>query len=162
MPTFRELVDLENSTATGVIRLVQNGDFYRAINHSAWLFHCCIAKHKVIRKYIKAIDSYVYMVGFPKDSLNKVIGDRTINKTEYGIDIELKNGEIPDEMGYEVWLKTIETEPASTTDYNSLPKAGVEAEREVINRLKACRLEKMTMVDSMIFLVHLRDLLYQR
>lgn len=139
--------------------MVMNGDFYRVVNHSAWLFHCCIARHKVMRKYIKSMQQYVYMLGFPKQSFQRNVEDRRITKTEYGYDVELRTDEIPDESGYEVWKRTVATEAASTLDFNSLPLAGADAEREVIRRLKECRLETMTFVRCAEFIAQLRELL---
>ena len=38
------------------MRLVEANGFYRAYNHSAYLFHQVIAQHKVTRKFVKNIN----------------------------------------------------------------------------------------------------------
>ena len=53
MPTYAEAIKFEESAPKNIIRLVKSGEFYRAYNRSAWLFHRCIAEHKVMRKYLK-------------------------------------------------------------------------------------------------------------
>ncbi len=157
--TFAEAVQFEDGAPQGTIRLVKSGEFYRAYNHSAWLFQCCIADHKVMRKYIKALKREVYYVGFPDKSLFNNIGDHRSSKTDFGFDIELSPDELPDEAGYETWKATIETMESSKGDFYSLPLAGADAEREVIRRIKDFPLESKSMVECTVFLVELRKLL---
>ncbi len=159
MPTYQDVIKFETETPPGTIRLIKSGEFYRAYNHSAWLFHCCIASHKVMRKYIKALKEDVYYLGFPEKSLFGNIGERNSTKTEYGFDIELTADEIPDESGFETWKATIDVEASSKGDFNSLPLSGGDAEREVIKRLRDFPLESKTMVDCAVFLAELRRLL---
>lgn len=159
MPTYVDVIKFENECPRNTIRLVKSGEFYRAYNHSAWLFFRCIAEHKVMRKYIKALGCDIYYVGFPEKSLSNNIGERLSFKTDLGIDIELSGAEIPDEDGYQQWLATINTEPSSKGDFNSLPLIGADAEREVIKLLKEFPIENKTMLECMIFLSKLRKLL---
>ena len=159
MPTYIDVIKFENEAPANTIRLVKSGEFYRAYNHSAWLFQCCITEHKVMRKYIKALKTDIYYIGFPEKSLFNNIGERKSTKTEYGFDIELMEFEVPDEEAYEVWKMTIPTEPSSKGDFNSLPLAGAEAEREVIKRIRDFPLENKTMIECTVFLSELRKLL---
>ncbi len=160
MASYADVVKFEEEKPScNIIRLVKSGEFYRAYNHSAWLFQCCIAEHKVMRKYVKALKCDVFYVGFPAKSLFNNIGERNSIKTEYGFDIELMADEQPDEEGFETWKSTIQTEPSSKGDFNSLPLAGADAEREVILRLRECPLENMSMVECAVFLAELRKLL---
>lgn len=159
MATYAEVVKFEGAAPPGTIRLVKSGEFYRAYNHSAWLFQCCIAEHKVMRKFIKALGADIYYVGFPEKSLFNNIGERKSAKTDYGFDIALSEDEIPDEEGYETWKSTVDTAPSSKGDYNSLALSGAEAEREVIRRLREFPLESRSMVDCAVFLSDLRKLL---
>ena len=69
--TYKECIEYEKSAPSGTIRLVACNKFYRAFNHSAWLFQSRIAEYKVVRRYIKALDAYVYYVGFPKGKLQE-------------------------------------------------------------------------------------------
>ena len=160
MATYIEVVKFEEEKSSpNIIRLVKSGEFYRAYNHSAWLFQCCIAEHKVMRKYVKALKCDVFYVGFPAKSLFNNIGERNSIKTEYGFDIELTEDEIPEDEGFETWKTTIQTEPSSKGDFHSLPLAGADAEREVLFRLRECSLENMSMVECAVFLAELRKLL---
>ena len=159
MPTYIDIVRFESESPAGTIRLVRSGEFYRAYNRSAWLFYSCVAEHKVMRKYIKALKDDVYYIGFPEKSLFNNIGERCSIKTDYGFDIELRADEIPQEDGYERWKSTIDTNHASKGDFHSLPLAGADAEREVIRRLKDFNIESKTMVECTVFLAELRGLL---
>ena len=159
MPTYIEVIKFENEAPANTIRLIKSGEFYRAYNHSAWLFQCCIAEHKVMRKFLKALNSDIYYVGFPEKSLFNNIGERKSTKTEYGFDIELSEDEVPNEDAYEDWKMTIETAQSSKGDFNSLPLAGADAEREVIRRLRDFPLESKTMIECAVFVSELRKLL---
>lgn len=162
MASYADVVKFEEETPPHTIRLIKSGEFYRAYDHSAWLFQCCIAEHKVMRKYVKPLKRDVFYVGFPAKSLFNNIGERRSTKTDYGFDIELMEGEIPDDTGFETWKSAIVAEPSSKGDFNSLPMAGGDAEREVIRRLRDSPLESMSLVDCAVFLSELRKLLNNR
>lgn len=159
MPSYIDVINFENEAAHNIIRLVKSGEFYRAYNRSAWLFQLCIAEHRVMRKYIKSIKEDIFYIGFPEKSLFNNIGERKSSKTEYGFDIEISEDEMPDMQEYETWKKTVATLHSSKGDFNSLPLAGVEAEQEVLRRLREFQLESKTMVECAVFLAELRVLL---
>lgn len=75
MPKYSDIIKFQDEAPNNVIRLVKSGEFYRAYDHSAWLFQCCIAEHKVIRKYVKSISREIYYIGFPEKSLFGNIGE---------------------------------------------------------------------------------------
>lgn len=159
MPTYAEVVKFEEAAPPKTIRLIKSGEFYRAYNRSAWYFQCCIAEHKVMRKYVKVLGRNIYYIGFPEKSLFNNIGERKSEKTNYGFDIELSEDEIPDDDAYETWKATIVVEDSSKGDFHSMPLSGSEAEREVIKRLRDFPLESKSMVDCAVFLSELRRLL---
>ncbi len=162
MPTYADVVRFEDEAPINTIRLIKSGEFYRAYNHSAWLFHCCIARHRVMRKFVKAIQSEIFYIGFPEKSLMANIGERKYRQTEYGFDVELATDEIPDEEGYDTWKLSIETEHSSKGDFFSLPLAGADAEKEVIRLLREFPIENKTMVECAVFVAELRKLLNNR
>lgn len=159
MPTFVDVVKFEGEAPPKTIRLVKSGEFYRAYNHSAWLFQCCIAEHKVMRKYVKQLKQDIFYIGFPEKSLIGNIGDRKYTKTEMGYDIELHDEELPATEGYETWKATVETEQSSKGDFHSLPLSGIEAEKEALRRLREFPLESKSMVECAVFLSELRQML---
>lgn len=159
MPSYIDVINFENEASPNIIRLVKSGEFYRAYNRSAWLFQSCIAEHRVMRKYIKSIKEDIFYIGFPEKSLFNNIGERKSSKTEYGFDIEISEDELPDIEEYETWKTTVVTLHSSKGDFNSLPLAGVEAEQEVLRRLREFQLESKTMVECAVFLAELRVLL---
>ncbi|MCD7721816.1 MAG: hypothetical protein LUI09_06260 [Prevotellaceae bacterium] len=159
MPTYTEAIKFEEAAPKGTIRLVRSGEFYRAYDHSAWLFCCCIAEYKVMRKYVKTLKRDVFYIGFPEKSLFNNIGERTSSKTDFGFDISLSAEETPAEEAYETWKATVQAEETSKGDYNALPMAGADAEREVLRRLREYPLESKSMVECAVFLSELRKLL---
>lgn len=159
MASIQEMVRFENTSPAGTIRLVKCGEFYRAYNHSAWLFHTCITEYKVIRKYVKALSEDVYYIGFPEKSLFGNIGSRKSEKTDYGFDIILEVNEIPDDSGYFEWKDTIKTEQSSKSEFFSLPRSINDLEREVIKKLKEFPVESKSMIECAVFLSELRKLI---
>ena len=59
MVSYDKVVKFENEKPQGVIRLVEANGFYRAYNHSAYLFHQVIAQHKETKKFVKNINQEV-------------------------------------------------------------------------------------------------------
>lgn len=77
MASYEQVVKFENEKPQGVLRLVEANGFYRAYNHSAYLFHQAIAQHKVTRKFVKNINQEIVYIGFPADKLLERIGKRS-------------------------------------------------------------------------------------
>ena len=113
MASFEQIIKFESEKPHGVVRLVEANGFYRAYNHSAYLFHQAIAKHKVTKKFAKNINQELVYIGFPVDRLLERIGTRSHKKTEFGYDVELAVEELPSDEGYEEWRETVPTEAAS-------------------------------------------------
>lgn len=82
MASYSDVLKFEAEVPANTVRLIKSGEFYRAYNHSAWLFQCCIAEYRVMRKYVKSLKSDVYYIGFPEKSLFSNIGERRSSKTE--------------------------------------------------------------------------------
>lgn len=53
MPTYADTIRFEESVPPNTIRLVKSGDFYRACDHSAWLFKSCIAELVILSLTVK-------------------------------------------------------------------------------------------------------------
>lgn len=161
MPSYENAVKFEKEAPAGVVRLVMGNGFYRAYNRSAWLFYCCIAEHKVTRKYVKNLGENVVYVGFPMDKLLERIGGREHHKTDFGYDVVLKEGEAPDDAGYAEWLEKVPKEPASRGDYNALPLCGDELCRAVCAKIRAFPIESKTLLETVAFMGEMRSLLLE-
>lgn len=159
MPTYTDVIKFESEAPPNTIRLIKSGGFYRAYNHSAWLFQCCVNQYKVIRKFVKNLDTNIYYIGFPDKNLFENIGERRTTKTDYGFDIELAESEYQDEENYETWKLSVETTESSKADYYSLNLTGREAEIEAIRRIREFPIESKSMVECVVFLSELRKLL---
>lgn len=126
MPSIENSLKHEDATPAGTVRLIASGDFVRAYNRSAWRFHSCISQYKVIRKYSKAQQKDIYFLGFPASKLLELIDGRICEKTDFGYDIKLKEGEAPAEEGYEIWTKEVPVENCrvigNRREWERLPK----------------------------------------
>lgn len=160
MPSFPNIVSFENSKDSNTIRLILSGGFYRAFNHSAWLFSILIQKYSVVRKYVKPLQQYIYYIGFPQSSIEKIVGQRELRKSDFGVDIILNDSEIPSNNdGYDLWILEQSVTHASAANFHSLPLTRQEAQNEIVNRLMSFPMEQKTMVECVVFLSELRRLL---
>ena len=75
MAKLKEILDAESQRGTmdqcRVIRLFQEGTFYRAYEWSAWLCVRYIQDFKATKRRFKSEDSAVVFIGFPLTSLSK-------------------------------------------------------------------------------------------
>ena len=159
MASFERVIKFENEKPNGVVRLVESNGFYRAYNHSAYLFHQVIAQHKVTRKFAKNINQEIVYDGFPADKLLERIGGRSHKKTDLGYDVELATGELPKGSDYEEWWATVPAEVASRGDLNSLSTSGVELYRSICERIQIFPMETKSLIDCVSFLGELKKVL---
>lgn len=159
MASFEQIIKFENEKPKGVVRLVEANGFYRAYNHSAYLFHQAIARHKVTRKFVKNINQQLVYIGFPVDRLLERIGTRNHKKTEYGYDVELAVDELPCDEEYDEWRETVPTEAASRGDANSLPLHGEELCRSVCERIRIFPMETKTLIEIAAFVAEIKKAL---
>ena len=156
MASYEQVIKYENEKPDGVIRLVEGNGFYRAYNKSAFLFHQAIAQHKVTKKFVKNINQEVVYIGFPVDRLLERIGDRSHKKTEFGYDVELAAGELPDEAQYDEWRATVPVEPASRGEVAALPPGGDELCRAVCARIATWPMETKSLIETVAFLAEIK------
>ncbi len=159
MASFEQIIKFENEKPNGVVRLVEANGFYRAYNHSAYLFHQAIARHKVTRKFVKNVNQQLVYIGFPVDRLLERIGTRSHKKTEYGYDVALTADELPNNEGYDEWRETVPTEAASRGDANSLPLRGEELYRSVCERIRIFPMETKTLIEIAAFIAEIKKAL---
>ena len=153
------MIRAEEETPPCTIRLIKSGNFFRAYNHSAWLFQSCVTEYRVIRKYIKALKQNIWYIGFPGERLFETLGGREAVKADYGFDVALAAEEVPAEEGYQEWLRSVEAEDSSKADDAALSPAGPGTERDVLRKLREFPLENKTMVECVAFLASLRKAL---
>ena len=157
MASYEQAIKFEKECPANTIRLVEANGFYRAYNHSAYLFHQVIAQHKVTKKFIKNINTEVVYIGFPIDKLLERGGKRSHKKTELGYDIELAAEEVPDEGKYDEWRQTVPTEVASRSEASALPLAGDELYRAVCEKIRVYPRESKSLLESVNFLSALKQ-----
>ena len=68
--TFAEILEIEDANKDKIF-LHEEGGFYKAYEHSAFLFHTLIRDFKLSYRFIKTVNRYVISLGFPIDSLSR-------------------------------------------------------------------------------------------
>ena len=159
MPTIEQSLTHEEEASTDRVRLIASGEFLRAYDRSAWKFHCCISKFKVIKKSSKQRQRDIFFLGFPANKLLELSGGRGCEKTDFGYDVVLKPDEVPAEEGYEAWTKEVPVEAASRAEASSVPLVGRELESAVCRKIREFPLEAKTPVEALVFLSGLRGML---
>lgn len=66
------------TTNTGVVHLWLEGMFWKAYEHSAYLFVCRVSGYKPYKKWVKAVGGEVVAIGFPVKVFDKLIEGRTV------------------------------------------------------------------------------------
>lgn len=109
--TFAEILSLEDSNQNKIY-LFKEGSFFKAYEHSAFLFHRYIHEFKLSRRFIKTVNRPVISLGFPEASLRKwfyAFPINTISEKLLCVDLEKSI----DEVEYQNWteLARIEANP---------------------------------------------------
>ena len=161
MARISEIVKSESEAPANVIRLarVQNG-FVRAYNKSAWKFYLFIQQYKLKRMYVKSINAETVSLGFREENLHHVVECRQFTSTELGYDLLLKEDEkCGDDDAYEQWFSAIPINDQSSSDFDALPLAGANAEKEAIRRIRTFPLERKTPLNCQLFFAEIKELL---
>ena len=98
----------QESANRGRIVLIKEGIFWRAYQRSAYLFWHNIRELKVTHKYIKAVKSDIFHVGFPAKILEQVLDkvkgkDWKIEREEQKI--QIITGQEVTEKQFEEWAR---------------------------------------------------------
>lgn len=159
MPKISDCLKAERESPDHVIRLVRNNNFLRAYNRSAWLFQRCITEYRVKRQFIKSVGEEVFFIGFPEGCLHQHASGHELATTDLGFDIQIAAENLPAEDDYEQWKEQIPLSNGSQADFDALPLAGAEAEREVLRRLRTFPLVRKTPMECQQLVSELQELL---
>lgn len=159
----------ESKKAQDVILFFRNGAFYRAYNHSAYLFWNLIEQFKVFHKINKSTKQEYYFVGAPEGSMLKYIAGRQYTQNEQGdivLRLDAEKDNIPEDLTYEEWIAQFANEENGSMEealkevQYLLPKGGPELYKAVYNQIVALPLEQMNSMECQMFLYELRKQIF--
>ena len=101
--TFAEILEIEDSNKDKIF-LHMEGGFYKAYEHSAYLFHTHVRDFKLSYRFIKACNRYVISLGFPIDSLAKWSYNYPLVQLQERL-CYLETKETVDEVEYQNWTE---------------------------------------------------------
>lgn len=145
-----------------------DGSFYRAYEWSAWLCVRYLRQFKITRRRIKSIDSDMLFIGFPKSSLDKfrIDGAEMNTSNEQHVSLILPEEMVLPDLGgtleeeFTNWRETIplteakeskKDSPGLTTSSQPVSLTGI------MRKILSFPVEKKTPIDSMLFLIELKE-----
>ena len=103
--TYREILDSEQQNSSCVILYLQ-GNFLRAYEHSAFLFHQHIHAFKLSYRYIQTVNRYVVSLGFPAFAMKKWMGRFPMQRKDEKTFVFDVNKKV-DEVTYHNWKELV-------------------------------------------------------
>lgn len=159
MPTIKEKLDYEQHNER-TVKLWTEGIFYAAYERSAYLFVSGVKPYQVRREFIKAVDSDVVEIGFPKSVLPQL----PYKATDCGDGSMMLILDTPiDEQAFQLWRQrivlTATAPPAADAQSSALaPPVGQSlAEHAVAERIRQLNMAEMTPMQCMVLLAELQN-----
>lgn len=165
MSNLQEILSKESEN-THSIYLYREGVFYKAYEHSAYLFVKNVKPFMIKKRFVKYVNRDVVSIGFPTNSLHNYFEKDKIQEDErmaaVVLDVSI------DSSVFLEWRKNIELtqetekrhkEPsAASVSPSSLLHSSVN-ENSVIMRIRTFPMETKTPLDCMMFLSELKKML---
>ena len=101
--TFAEILEIEDTNKDKIF-LHAEGGFYKAYEHSAFLFHTRIKDFKLSYRFIKVVNRQVISLGFPMDSLARWSYNYPLTQLQDKL-FCLEINETIDEVEYQNWTE---------------------------------------------------------
>nr|WP_294483310.1 hypothetical protein [uncultured Bacteroides sp.] len=161
MSNLQEILHKESEN-THSIYLYREGVFYKAYEHSAYLFVKYVKPFMVKKRFVKSVNQEVVSIGFPTNSLHNYFEKDKIQEDENSAEVILT--EPVDLADFNEWKKTIEQVPEvekkqkkETSILSQQNPIGNES--VVILKIKTFPMEAKTPLDCMMFLSELKKML---
>lgn len=150
MNRIQSIVSLENPDST-VIRLYEEGLFYKAYEYSAYLFVKHIKSYQVRKKFYKNIQQEAVAIGFPKNSFETVVPNEIAVEEDGNVKILQLNATI-DTDEYKQWKENIPLGNSNTT----VKEAFTDNEKRVLDLIRNFSIENKTPMECMLFVSELK------
>lgn len=164
MSNLQEILSKESEN-THTIYFYREGVFYKAYEHSAYLFVNHVKPFMVKKRFVKCVNQEVVSIGFPTNSLLNYFDKDKIREDERTASVVLDVSVAP--SVFLEWRNGIELcrdtekrhkEPFAATSPLSSPHSSGD-ENSVITRIRTFPMEAKTPLDCMLFLSELKKML---
>ena len=160
MSNLQEIL-LKESGNTDTIYFYREGVFFKAYEHSAYLFVKYVKPFMVKKRFVKSVNQEVVSIGFPTNSLHGYFEKGKIKENENTAEVVIN--ETVDSTTFDEWRKKIELisntekKPKQPLSVASHPVVGNQD--VIIMKIKTFPIEVKTPLDCMMFLSELKKML---
>lgn len=150
---------METEKPQNVVLLHQEGIFYIAYEHSAWLFVTAVHALKVKKQYVKCVSQHVASIGFPMTSLGKwvaeeqVVVEGSVARVVLPADVACGNG------GFDEWKAALPVDAANGKPVGKTVAGDTACNADVPALIRNFPIENKTPLECMIFLSEIKQLL---
>lgn len=160
MPSIQEILSKESEN-THILHFYREGVFFKAYEHSAYLFVKNVKPFMVKKRFVKSVNQEVVSIGFPTNSLHNYFEKDKIQEDENTAEVVL--AESVDLVDFDEWKKAIELVPEvekKQKETSTLSQQNpIGNENVVILKIKTFPMEAKTPLDCMMFLSELKKML---
>lgn len=160
MSNLQEILHKESEN-THILHFYREGVFFKAYEHSAYLFVKYVKPFMVKKRFVKSVNQEVVSIGFPTNSLHNYFEKDKIQANENTAEVVL--AESVDLVDFDEWKKTIELVPEvekKQKETSTLSQQNpIGNESVVILKIKTFPMEAKTPLDCMMFLSELKKML---
>ena len=145
----KEVIELEKNNVSE-IHLYLEGLFWRAYEHSAFMFCTQVKELKVVTRRVKSLGNYVVCyVGFPTTSFDSLCKDVEV-KDHSDKEITLKAIKNISDDDYELWKKGLD---------NNIDITMPQHQSDIVSMIKGFNVAEHTPIECMTFIVKIQGLI---
>ena len=153
----KEILVQESANRRRIV-LIKEGIFWRAYQRSAYLFWHNIRELKVTHKYVKAVKSDVFYVGFPAKVLEQVLGKAKvkgwkIEREEREVQV-ITDQEVTKEQ-FEEWARPFAV-PKAPMEPKEMEKSG---QAQIIEQIRCFPIMEKTPLETQQFVLELKRMI---
>lgn len=158
MASITDIVQVENSNCD-TIYLYQEGIFYKAYEHSAWLFVTYVRPFSVKCRLVKVVGCMVVSTGFPMSSAERFFVGCECLKEGKLLKVKLSGEQKFDETKYLLWKQTAERQVLEVRSVGCLSAScDTDLGEKLLVKLRAFPIERKTPMECMLFLSELKHI----
>lgn len=151
--TIKEKLQREQEKSSNTILLYQEGMFYAAYEHSAYLFWNSIKKYQVKFSFVKAVGLELVSIGFPMNTLTALVPEKAVCIEDAVVKIELKEDEMADVCNFETWKIRMK---GCGGDVLTKKDKQISVHDDIIKQISSFPIESKTPVECMLFLSQIK------
>lgn len=160
MSFIQEIIDKEHAN-THHIYFYREGVFYKAYEHSAYLFITNIKAFQTKKRFVKSISQEIVSIGFPTNSLKSYFSVDKIKEEGNMAEVELDK--VIDITAFTQWkseLPIYQEEPGKQMKpvrQHTQPQEVMSSNEELIMKIRMFPIEGKTPLECMLFLSEIKS-----